>query len=232
MVGVPTGTGPHRPRARGARPMTHHDDVPDAAAEEREERESTPNASGPEGAAGGMGSSSERIGHTGAWTGGCGRPPGHLGRGLRCRCAAGAEPRWRGTPAGRTRAEGRLPQPGPATRGQARQGLTRADHVPLFPGRSGLRSRVSSPTGAHPRWHRMPRRRRGHGHTRRHSRFIEAGSRTDGAASSGPGRLRARRAVDGGRPGECRRGDVRRQGRDPSRHAGGRRSRRGRTATT
>jgi len=42
--------------------MTHHDDVPDAAAEERE---STPNASGPEGAAGGMGSSSERVGHTG-----------------------------------------------------------------------------------------------------------------------------------------------------------------------
>ena len=30
-----------------------------------EERESTPNASGPAGAAGGMGSSSERIGHTG-----------------------------------------------------------------------------------------------------------------------------------------------------------------------
>lgn len=30
-----------------------------------EERESTPNASGPEGAAGGMGSSSERVGHTG-----------------------------------------------------------------------------------------------------------------------------------------------------------------------
>ncbi|CUR59793.1 conserved hypothetical protein [metagenome] len=30
-----------------------------------EERESTPNASGPAGAAGGMGSSSERVGHTG-----------------------------------------------------------------------------------------------------------------------------------------------------------------------
>ena len=42
--------------------MTHHDDVRDAATEERE---STPNASGPEGAAGGMGSSSERVGHTG-----------------------------------------------------------------------------------------------------------------------------------------------------------------------
>jgi hypothetical protein len=42
--------------------MTHHDDVRDAATEESE---STPNASGPEGAAGGMGSSSERVGHTG-----------------------------------------------------------------------------------------------------------------------------------------------------------------------
>jgi len=42
--------------------MTHHDDVRDAATEERE---STPNASGPEGAAGGMGSSSERVGHVG-----------------------------------------------------------------------------------------------------------------------------------------------------------------------
>ena len=31
----------------------------------QEERESTPNASGPEGAAGGMGSSSEWVGHTG-----------------------------------------------------------------------------------------------------------------------------------------------------------------------
>ena len=41
--------------------MSHHD-VPDAASEERE---STPNSSGPEGAAGGMGSSSERVGHAG-----------------------------------------------------------------------------------------------------------------------------------------------------------------------
>jgi hypothetical protein len=31
----------------------------------RRERESTPNSSGPEGAAGGMGSSSERVGHVG-----------------------------------------------------------------------------------------------------------------------------------------------------------------------
>ena len=42
--------------------MSHHDDVPDVASEERE---STPNSSGPEGAAGGMGSSSERVGHAG-----------------------------------------------------------------------------------------------------------------------------------------------------------------------
>ncbi|WP_210441388.1 hypothetical protein [Nocardioides xinjiangensis] len=37
----------------------HHRDVAD------EERASTPNSSGPEGAAGGMGSSSERVGHVG-----------------------------------------------------------------------------------------------------------------------------------------------------------------------
>ena len=43
--------------------MTSPDDMtPDPAATERE---STPNASGPQGAAGGMGSSSERVGHTG-----------------------------------------------------------------------------------------------------------------------------------------------------------------------
>ncbi|NUS41783.1 MAG: hypothetical protein HOP97_09185 [Terrabacter sp.] len=43
--------------------MTHHDDdVRDVASEEQE---STPNSSGPEGAAGGMGSSSERVGHAG-----------------------------------------------------------------------------------------------------------------------------------------------------------------------
>ena len=42
--------------------MSHHDDVRDVAAEEQE---STPNSSGPEGAAGGMGSSSERVGHAG-----------------------------------------------------------------------------------------------------------------------------------------------------------------------
>ena len=38
------------------------DEVREAAAEERE---STPNAAGPQGAAGGMGSSSERVGHAG-----------------------------------------------------------------------------------------------------------------------------------------------------------------------
>ncbi|HEY0644791.1 MAG TPA: hypothetical protein VGD39_15295 [Nocardioides sp.] len=38
------------------------DDTPDPA---EVERESTPNASGPQGAAGGMGSSSERVGHVG-----------------------------------------------------------------------------------------------------------------------------------------------------------------------
>jgi hypothetical protein len=43
--------------------MTSHDD--EARALAREERESTPNSSGPEGAAGGMGSSSERVGHVG-----------------------------------------------------------------------------------------------------------------------------------------------------------------------
>lgn len=43
--------------------MTDHDDITRAIAEE--ERESTPNASGPEAAAGGMGSSSERVGHAG-----------------------------------------------------------------------------------------------------------------------------------------------------------------------
>ena len=43
--------------------MTSPDDMtPDPAATERE---STPNASGPQGAAGGMGSSSERVGHAG-----------------------------------------------------------------------------------------------------------------------------------------------------------------------
>ena len=52
--------------------MTHHDDVPDAAAEERE---STPNASGPEGAAGGMGSAANGSATQGLdrWVG---RPPG------------------------------------------------------------------------------------------------------------------------------------------------------------
>jgi hypothetical protein len=43
--------------------MTDQDDTTRAMAEE--ERTSTPNASGPEAAAGGMGSSSERIGHVG-----------------------------------------------------------------------------------------------------------------------------------------------------------------------
>jgi hypothetical protein len=43
--------------------MTSGDDTTRAAA--AEERASTPNSSGPEGAAGGMGSSSERVGHVG-----------------------------------------------------------------------------------------------------------------------------------------------------------------------
>ena len=43
--------------------MTSSDDTQEAL--EAEERESTPNASGPEGAAGGMGSSSEWVGPTG-----------------------------------------------------------------------------------------------------------------------------------------------------------------------
>ncbi len=43
--------------------MTRSDD--EQAALATEERESTPNASGPAGAAGGMGSSSERVGHAG-----------------------------------------------------------------------------------------------------------------------------------------------------------------------
>jgi hypothetical protein len=43
--------------------MTGHDDSVGEAASE--ERESTPGSAGPEGAAGGMGSSSERVGHTG-----------------------------------------------------------------------------------------------------------------------------------------------------------------------
>ena len=43
--------------------MTRSDDEQDALA--AEERESTPNASGPEGAAGGSGSSSEWVGNTG-----------------------------------------------------------------------------------------------------------------------------------------------------------------------
>ena len=43
--------------------MTGHDDsVREAASEERQ---STPGSAGPQGAAGGMGSSSERVGHTG-----------------------------------------------------------------------------------------------------------------------------------------------------------------------
>ena len=41
---------------------SHEDEVREAATEERE---STPNAAGPQGAAGGMGSSSERVGPTG-----------------------------------------------------------------------------------------------------------------------------------------------------------------------
>lgn len=41
---------------------SHDDEVREAASEERE---STPNAAGPQGAAGGMGSSSERVGPTG-----------------------------------------------------------------------------------------------------------------------------------------------------------------------
>ena len=44
-------------------PMTTSDDEQEALA--AEERESTPNASGPQGAAGGMGSSSEWVGPTG-----------------------------------------------------------------------------------------------------------------------------------------------------------------------
>lgn len=43
--------------------MTRPDDDQEALA--AEERESTPNASGPQGAAGGSGSSSEWVGHTG-----------------------------------------------------------------------------------------------------------------------------------------------------------------------
>jgi hypothetical protein len=43
--------------------MTRADDETSGPA--REERESTPNSSGPQKAAGGMGSSSERVGHTG-----------------------------------------------------------------------------------------------------------------------------------------------------------------------
>jgi hypothetical protein len=39
--------------------------TPDVSGPAEEERESTPNAAGPEGAAGGMGSSSERVGHAG-----------------------------------------------------------------------------------------------------------------------------------------------------------------------
>ena len=48
-------------RAGYATGMSDQDDTTRGIA--REERESTPNASGPEAAAGGMGSSSERVGH-------------------------------------------------------------------------------------------------------------------------------------------------------------------------
>ena len=59
--------------------MSEPDELPDPAAEERA---STPNSSGPEGAAGGMGSSSERVGHVG---------PGQRGTdGLRDTSEAGA----------------------------------------------------------------------------------------------------------------------------------------------
>jgi hypothetical protein len=44
-------------------PMTRPDDEARELAEE--ERQSTPNSAGPDGAAGGMGSSSERVGHAG-----------------------------------------------------------------------------------------------------------------------------------------------------------------------
>ena len=227
MVGVPRGTGPHRPRARGARPMTHHDDVPDAAAEERE---STPTRPAPKARRAAWARAANGSA-TRAWTGGCGRPPGHLGRGLRCRCAAGAEPRWRGTPAGRTRAEGRLPQPGPATRGQARQGLTPSRPRPTFPGAFGTPVPCVQPERRPSSMASDATKEAGHGRT-----GGTAGSsrrtRTDEAASSGPGRLRARRAADGGRPGECRRGNVRRQGRDPSSARRGTTCSTGRTATT
>jgi hypothetical protein len=48
---------------RGDESMTSPDDT--TAKPDTEERRSTPNSSGPEGAAGGMGSSSERVGHAG-----------------------------------------------------------------------------------------------------------------------------------------------------------------------
>ncbi|HEU4337964.1 MAG TPA: hypothetical protein VFR45_11670 [Nocardioides sp.] len=80
--------------------MSHHDDVP-------EERESTPNSSGPEGAAGGMGSSSERVGHAG---------PGQVGTdGLRDTSVAepeGEAPPEQGRGGGEPQPEGLPPKAG------------------------------------------------------------------------------------------------------------------------
>jgi hypothetical protein len=58
------GNGSPAITSEGSAAMDGHrdDDVRETASEERE---STPNAAGPQGAAGGMGSSSERVGHTG-----------------------------------------------------------------------------------------------------------------------------------------------------------------------
>jgi hypothetical protein len=62
MARAPWGTG-SATTSEGDDVMTSPDETtPDPATTERE---STPNASGPQGAAGGMGSSSERIGRTG-----------------------------------------------------------------------------------------------------------------------------------------------------------------------
>ena len=83
---------------------SHEDEVREAATEERE---STPNAAGPQGAAGGMGSSSERVGHAG---------PGQVGTdGLRDTSVAepeGEAPPEQGRGGGEPQPEGLPPKAG------------------------------------------------------------------------------------------------------------------------
>ena len=124
MVGVPTKSDRLRPaRARRGRTHITMTNVPDAAAE--------PNTSAPKhGARRGLEQRTVRRGPGQVR----GRPGHPRSVELPIRCAAGAavaeEP-------SRTARAGRLPQPQPRPEDDPTR-LTRADHVPLFPARSGL----------------------------------------------------------------------------------------------